>query len=234
MIWFGRHPGLRIPPLSRGQVPVRDRDRMRAALEHVAAHAPHLGGEALLDALEETGWIDRTTATRLLPEFRDFDPDRHFAAHMRRLSFRGPSAADEFRAGIGRIVEDLTGSAHVIEIASEPGFRFQHADQEGIVLAYPEVNLSIGGPLRAAVAAAVEQMPDALVIVARNFQHGTAEQLAGMLARTDVPGTLITINLLLGIRATALRYQPSLARVLETLGAGRPLRSADVAKLGDR
>jgi hypothetical protein len=234
MIWFGRHPGLYIPPVSRGRVPVRDRDRMRAALEHVAAHAPHLTGEPLLDALEGTGWIDRASAARLLPEFRDFNPDRYFAEHLRRLSFRGPSAAEPFRSGINRIVEDLFGATEETEIGSEPGFRFRHEEREGLVLAYPEVNLSIGGKLRGAIAAAVEEMPDALVVVARNFQHGAAEHFAGMLSGTEVPGTLVTVNLLLGIRATTLRYQPSPARVVDLLGAGRPLRTTDVAKLGDR
>jgi hypothetical protein len=234
MIWFGRHPGLRLPPVTRGRVPVRDRERMRAALEHVAARAPHLCGEALLHALEETGWIDRPTAERLLHEFRDFNPDRYFAEHMRRLSFRGPSAAEEFRAGIGRIVEDLFGATEETEVGAEPGFRFRHEEREGLVLAYPEVNLTIGGGLRDAVAAAVEQMPDALVLVARNFQNGTADQFRAMLAGTEVPGTLITVNLLLGLRATTLRYQPSPARVAELLGAGRPLHTTDVARLGNR
>lgn len=234
MIWFGRHPGLHVPPASRGRVPVRESDRMRAALERVATRAPHLSGAALLDALEATGWIDRAAAARLLPAFRDFDADRHFAQHMRLLSFRGPSAAEEFHAGIGRIVEDMFGAADATEVGREAAYHFRHDEREGLLLAYPEVNLSIGGGLRAAVAAAVEQMPDTLVIVARNFQNGTAEQFAAMLQGTEVPGTLITINLLLGIRATALRYQPSPARLVDLLGAGRPLRSTDVARLGDR
>jgi hypothetical protein len=207
---------------------------MRAALEHVASYAPHLAGCELLDALEDTGWIERDAAARLLPQFHDFDADRHFAEHMRRLSFRGPTVADEFRAGIGRILADLFGSAVETEIGNEPAFRFHHQDREGAVLAYPAVNLSIGGPLRAAIAGAVEEMPDALVLVARNFQPGAAEQLAAMLARTEVPGTLVTINLLLGVRATTLRYQPDRCRVVDVLGSGRPLRSADVARLGDR
>jgi hypothetical protein len=49
-----------------------------------------------------------------------------------------------------------------------------------------------------------------------------------------VPGTLVTVNLLLGIRATTLRYQPGAERVIELLGSGRPLRSRDVAVLGER
>jgi hypothetical protein len=234
MIWFGKHPGLRFLPAVRGRVPLRDRDRMRCALERVATRAPHLYGAALLDALEATGWVDRETAERLLPHFHRFDADRHFAEHMRRLSFRGPSVGDEFQSGIIRIVDDLTGTAEPGQLLTEAVVRFAHADREGIVLAYPEVNLSLGPSLRGAVVAAVEEMPDALVLVARNFQPGTAEQLASLLARTEVPGTLVTVNLLLGMRATRLRYQPSVDRVLELLGAGRPLRSVDVARLGDR
>jgi hypothetical protein len=234
MIWFGRHPGLHIPPVSQGRVPLRDHDRMRAALEHAATYAPHLTGEPLLDAVAATGWIDRATAARLLPGFRGFNPDRHFAEHMRRLSFRGPSAAEQFRGGIHRIVEDLFGATEEAEIGSEPGFRFRHEEREGLIFAFPEVNLSIGGKLRDAIGAAVEEMPDALVVVARNFQHGAAEQFAGMLSGTEVPGTLVTVNLLLGIRATTIRYQPSPDRVVDLLGAGRPLRTTDVARLGDR
>lgn len=233
MIWFGRHPGLHIPSPVRGRVPVRDRDRMRAALEQIAAHAPHLTGAELLDALGDTGWIDRATAKRLLPEFRNFDPDRHFAEHMRRLSFRGPSASDEFHAGIGRIVADLFGSSRETEIAAELAFRFQHAEQEGLILGYPMVQLAIGGTLQEAVTSAIEEVPDALVIVARNFHPAAAEQLRGLLSSSEVPGTLITINLLLGVRATVLRYQPHKSRVVRLLGAGRPLRSADVARLVD-
>ena len=36
------------------------------------------------------------------------------------------------------------------------------------------------------------------------------------------------------IRAIALRYQPTEARVFELLGAGGALRSRDIAHLGDR
>jgi hypothetical protein len=207
---------------------------MRHALERVACRAPHLSGSALLEALEQTGWIDRATAARLLPHFRDFDADRHFAQHVRRLSFGGVPVAEEFRAGISRIVADVTGTALAADVGSEPGIRFEHEEREGIVLAYPEVNLTIGGDLRSAVAAAVEQMPDALVLVARNFQHGTADQLASLLSGTEVPGTLVTVNLLLGIRATVLRYQPPPPRVLDLLGLGRPLHTTDVARLGNR
>ena len=77
-------------------------------------------------------------------------------------------------------------------------------------------------------------MPDTLLVVARNFDQHAADQLSGVLAGTGVPGTLVTVNLLLGIRAITLRYQPSVDRLIGVLGAGRPLRSADIARLGDR
>jgi hypothetical protein len=233
MIWFGRSPALHLPAATRGRIPVREWDRMRAALESVAVRAPHLTGAPLLDSLEATGWIDREAAARLLPLFRDFDADRHFAEYLRRLSFRGASATEEFRAGIARVVADLFGSVAEVEVGGEGGFRFVDGEREGLVFAYPEVNLSIGGPLRAAIAGAVEEMPDALVLVARNFQHGAAEQFASMLAGTEVPGTMVTVNLLLGLRATALRYQPPVNRIVELLGAGRPVRSVDLARLVD-
>jgi hypothetical protein len=36
------------------------------------------------------------------------------------------------------------------------------------------------------------------------------------------------------MRAVVLRYRPEPARVFDLLAAGRPIRSADVARLGDR
>jgi hypothetical protein len=237
MIWFGDlskivRPAAPAAPPEVAHTPVYA--RMQAALERVAERAPHLGGTALLDALAATGWVDRETAQRLLPAFPHFDPDRHFAEHLRRLSFRGRSAEEEFRGGVRRIVEDLTGSAEVEEIGAEPAIRFRNGEHEGVVLAHPEVAFSIGGSTRAAIAAAVEEMPDALVVVARNFDRGTADQLSAMLQRTGVPGTLITVNLLLGMRAITQRYQPGAERVVKLLGAGRELRSRDIAVLGDR
>lgn len=234
MIWFGRvpHAYTVVPPHSPAAGD--ERARMRQALQHVAAHAPHLGGDALLDALAETGWVDREAAARLLPSFRDFDADRYFAEHLRRLSLRGTRVAEEFRGGVRRVVEDVVGSAELEGVGPEDAIRFRSGDREGIVLAYPEVGFSLGGSTRQSLAAAVEEMPDALVLVARNFQEGTADQLASILSGTGVPGTLVTVNLLLGIRAVTLRYQPTPERVIATLGAGRPLRSADVALLGNR
>jgi hypothetical protein len=58
--------------------------------------------------------------------------------------------------------------------------------------------------------------------------------LAGILNRPGIPGTLLTLNLLLGIRATTLRFQPHSRRVVELLAQGGVLRSADIARLGDR
>lgn len=233
MIWFGNLNRILPQPLPDAFGPEPEVVRMQHALERVAEQAPHLTGRELVSALAETGWVDRPTAERLLPAFRHFDPDRHFSEYLRRLSFRGRGAATEFRSGVRHVVEELTGSAMVQMFGPEPGIRFRRGDLEGVVFAHPEVSFSIGGGSREAIAAAAEEMPDTVVVIARNFDHTTAGQLAGLL-RSDVPGTLVTVNLLLGIRAVTLRYQPGVERVVQLLGAGRPLRSADVARLGDR
>ncbi|HEX2094291.1 MAG TPA: hypothetical protein VHG28_17950 [Longimicrobiaceae bacterium] len=234
MIWFGNlpQPAFRRadPELFRGN----ERARMAQALRMVAAREPHLTGDALLEALTATGGVDWETAERLLPWFRDFDRDRHFTEDLRRISLKGTTVADEFRVRVRRVVEDIAGSGHLGEVGPEEGIRFRTGEHEGIVLAYPQTGFTLGGATRQAVAAAVEEMPDALVIVARHFQEGTADHLAGVLSGSEVPGTLVTVNLLLGIRAVALRYQPSPDRIVDTLGAGRPLRSVDVALLGNR
>ena len=235
MIWFGKHitEVLFTPPA--GVVHVLDVNaRMERALRWVAAREPQLEGPALVDALAATGWVDRETAERLLPCYRHFDADRCFAESLRSLSFRGPTAAGEFRQRIGRVMEDVTGSASLGVVGPEDCVRFTAGDRQGVVLAYPQVGFTLGGDAAEAVRAAAGEMPDALVIVARNFQEGTAEQLHVLLDRTEVPGTLVTVNLLLGIRATTLRYQPGAERVIELLGTGRPLRSRDVAVLGER
>jgi hypothetical protein len=235
MIWFGKQltEVMFTPPA--GINPVWDEStRMEHALRWVAARDPHLEGEALLDALGATGWVDRATAARLLPCFRAFDPDRYFAEALRSLSFRGPTAAGEFRQRIGRVMEDMTGAAALGSLGAEECVRFGDGERQGVVLAYPQVQFTVGGEAARAVAAAVDEMPDALVIVARNFQDNTAAQLASILQGTEVPGTLVTVNLLLGMRASALRYQPGPDRVIQLLGAGRPLRSRDIAILGNR
>jgi hypothetical protein len=94
--------------------------------------------------------------------------------------------------------------------------------------------MTIAGRTREALLAAIEEMPDVVVVVARNFEKGASDQLQAILGRTGVPGTLVTLNLLLGIRATTLRYQPRLDRVVSVLAKGGTLRSADIAPLGDR
>ena len=235
MIWFGKpltevlftHP-------EGARAPGDESTRMEHALRWVAARDPHLEGTALVDALACTGYVDRPTAARLLPCFRHFDPDRYFAEALRSLSFRGPTAAGEFRQRIGRVMEDMTGSASLGSVAGEECVRFGEGERVGVVLAYPQVGFTLGGDAARAVAAAAEEMPDALVVVARNFQEGTAGQLSSLLSGREVPGTLVTVNLLLGMRATALRFQPGAPRVIELLGAGRPLRSRDLAGLGER
>ncbi len=235
MIWFGNLAKVLVP---QPHVPAAgDGDeaaRMEHALRAVACHSPHLAGDALAEALAETGWVDAATARRLLPVYRHFDPDRYFAESLRALSIRGPAAAEEFRARIQRVLQDLTGEARVSTVGPEEAVRFRHGGREGIVLAYPEVSFAVGGPAAEAVRAATEEMPDALVVVAKNFREGTREQLASMLHRTEVPGTLVTVNLLLGMRAVALRLQPGTERIVDLLGAGRPLHSRDLGLLGNR
>lgn len=234
MIWFGRLPQPLLPSVSSPDAAGDEHVRMQDALRLVASCAPHLTGDALLDALAATGRVDRAAAARLLPWFRDFDADAHFAEHLRCLSLKGAQGSEEFRVGVRRVVEDVVGNAHLEGVGAEEGIRFRSGDGEGVVLAYPETGFSLGGEARRSVAAVVEDAPDALVLVARNFQPGTAEQLGRTLKNTGIAGTLVTVNLLLGIRAVVLRYQPPLDRVVATLAAGRALRSVDVARLGDR
>lgn len=234
MIWFGNLGSILGTPVPEGFGLLAETARMRHALERAAERAPHLRGAELLDALEATGWVDRATAARLLPHFSHFDPDRHFADYLRRLSFRGRSVGDEFRLGVRHVMEEVVGEGTIDEVGPEPAVRFRNGEYEGVVLAYPEVSFGIGGRTREALDAAVAEMPDAVLLVARNFDPHAAEQLSGLLAGTGVRGTMVTLNLLLGIRAITLRYQPTLERVAGVLGTGRPLRSADVARLGDR
>jgi hypothetical protein len=233
MIWFGNLSAL--PQGSSHVLAVGDdHARMDLALRWVAARAPHLYGATLLDALEETGLVDRATAARLLPTFRTFDADKVFADSLRALSLKGPSASEEFRSRVGRVVEDVAGGARLESVGPESGIRFGRGEKQGVLLAYPQVQFTLGGAASQAVTAAVEEMPDALVIVARNFADGTAAQLRAVLERTGIPGTLVTVNLLLGMRAIALKYQPTEARVFGLLGSGGALRSRDIAVLGDR
>lgn len=234
MIWFGNLNRILATADPDAFGPVPEDDRMLHALRTVAERAPQLSGRPLIDALAATGWVDGATAQRLLPTFVHFDPDRHFSDYLRSLSFRGRSAAPDFRHGVRCIVEELTGEGVLDEGGAEPAIRFRTGDREGLVLAHPEVSFTIGGATRDAVLAAVEEMPDALVIVARNFERGTADHLSGLLAGTGVPGTLLTVNLLLGVRAMNLRYRPSPQRIVHLLATGRPLRSCDIAVLGER
>jgi hypothetical protein len=234
MIWFGHINRLVVTPPPDGLAAAAEATRMQFALERVAEATPGLGGPPLLDALAATGWVDRGTAERLLPTFRHFDPDRHFAEYLRRLSFRGHSAAEAFRTGVRCVMEEITGNGWLDQVGPEPCVRFTVGTSEGVVLAQPEVGFTIAGRTRDALLAAVDELPDVLVVVARNFEKGAAAQLGSILSRTGVPGTLVTLNLLLGIRATALRYQPRLDRVVDLLSTGGALRSADIACLGDR
>lgn len=234
MIWFGHVERLVVNPSSESLGLASETKRMQTALERVAETSPGLWGASLLDALAATGWVDRVTAERLLPQFRHFDADRHFSEHMRRLSFRGTTAVDEFRTGIHCVISEIVGDATIDQVGPERCVRFAPSPFEGLVLAHPEVSFTIGGRTRDAIMAATEEMPDAIVVVARNFDANAADHLRSLLDRTGVPGTLITLNLLLGIRAITLRYQPKPERVVSLLSRGGILRSTDVAQLGDR
>jgi hypothetical protein len=234
MIWFGNLNRILAAPLPEGLGGNSEAARMQFALERVAERSPGLSGAALLDALAGTGWVERADAERLLPTFRGFDPDRHFAEYLRRLSFRGRNSNEEFREGVRCVVEEITGHGVLDQIGPEPCIRFAAPGVEGVVLAYPEVNFTVSGRTREAALAAIEEMPDSLVVVARNFDRSAPEQLASILHRSGLKGTLMSVNLLLGVRASSLRHQPGLARLLEVLAHGGLLRSADVACLGDR
>jgi hypothetical protein len=234
MIWFGNLSKIFVSPPPEHLQVTAEATRMQFALERVAEAAPGLYGPPLLEALAATGWVDRATAERLLPTFRQFDADRHFAEYLRRLSFRGRSVGEEFRSGIRCVIQEIVGTGWMDEVGEEPCIRFSLEDREGVVFALPEVSLTISGRTRETLLAAVEEMPDLLVVVARNFDRGAPDQLRDLLRRSEVSGTLVTVNLLLGIRATALRYQPRPDRVVNLLSSGGALRSADVAHLGDR
>jgi hypothetical protein len=235
MIWFGKLSKIFEAPAGFTLAPGGDdATRMEQALRWVAARAPQLEGAALLDALAGTGWVDRATAARLLPAFRGFDADRVFAESLRSLSLRGDTAADEFRARVVRVVEDLTGDARLDALGPEQAIRFSHGERQGVVLAYPQVSFTLGGSAMKAVTAAIEELPDTLVIVARNFAEGAAgaaplgagPQRASRHAGDGEPAA--------GDAGDCLKYQPSPDRVIDLLGAGGALRSRDIAALGDR
>jgi len=233
MIWFA--PAYR--SLLDPHAAPRERDEhtcMLRALQIVAEVAPQLQGAELIEALAGTGWVDVPTARRLLPTFRDFDADRHFGEYLRALSFRGPGAQEPFLHGVGRAFADLLGDVEEDRLEEEPAIRVWDGVRETLVLAYPEVGFSMGPRTQAAIAVAIERFPDSLVLVARNFQPTLAEQLRAQLDGTELSGTLLTVNLLLGLRAMALRYQPGTERVARLLARGGTLRSRDIAVLGDR
>lgn len=231
MIWF-RDPSAAAPlPLGPS---LTARGRMRLALERVASSAPHLRGAELVVALIGTGLVDAVTVRHLLPEFSGFDAERYFAQHLRSLSFRGASAVDEFRAAMERVVTDVVGSGARMPAGGEEAIVFEHGERQGLLLAFPEVGFSVGGRPREAIAAAAEEMPDVIVVVARNFDAHAPAQLASLLSGTEVSGTLVTVNLMLGIRAMVHRFQPATDRVIDLVARGGVLRSRDIAILGER
>lgn len=233
MIWFGNLERLFIGRVPDGLPEAAEDRRMQLALERVAEVAPWLAGDPLVEAVAATGWVDRPTAERLMPAFRTFDPDRHFSDYVRRLSFRGRTVEDDFRIAVRAAFHEITGNATIDTLGPESCVRFTVGEREGVVLTYPEVGLTLSGRTREAVQASIEEMPDALVVVARTFDRNAADQLSGILYKTGVPGTLLTANILLGIRATSLRFGTSPDLVTDLMSSGRTVRSADVARLGD-
>lgn len=233
MIWFGP----KAPNAATLPRPLPDRSlgdstsRMYRALAEVAAHSPHLFGRPLVQALAESGWVSEAEAERLLPCFPRWDPDRSFAEALRRLSFRGLGVADEFRSRVARAMADIVGDARVSE--DEGLVRWEAGERIGVVLAYPEVDWTVGGEARTTLARVAEEMPDSVAVVARSFRETAASEVRSLLG-PEVPGTLVSVNLLLGLRAAALRHQPPTSRMLELLGLGRSLRSVDLAVLGER
>lgn len=235
MIWFGPRAGSFAPPTSSRAVPDRAplaaSARMYRALTDVATHSPQLTGRGLVVALAETGWVDILEAERMLPCFPKWDADRCFAEGLRRLSFRGIAVADEFRGRVARAVQDILGD---VELRDDDGvLRFSVGSHEGVVLAHAEVDWTPGGESRTALARLAAEMPDSVAVVARSFRSSAAAEVSGLLGR-EVPGTLISVNQLLGMRAAALKLQPPRERFLELLAVGRTLRSADLAPLGER
>lgn len=234
MIWFGNLERLFIGRMPDGLPEAAEDRRMQLALERVAEVAPWLAGEQLVEAVAATGWVDRPTAQRLMPAFRYFDPDRHFSEYMRRLSFRGRSVEEDFRIAVRAALHEITGNATIDTLGPEACIRFAVGEREGVVLSYPEVSLTLSGRTREAVHTAIEEMPDTLIVVARTFDRNAGDQLSGILYKTGVPGTLLTANLLLGMRATSIRFGTDPDLVTDLLCRGGTVRSADVARLGDR
>ena len=188
------------------------------AWELVAARQPDLDGEALLEALAATGWVDRRTAARIVPTLADFDPFTHFARSLRRLGWRGRRATPAFRRAVVTLFRGLPGAA-VTE-----GRRWLEA--YGMpVLAYAEVGWSPGRPpgeeLTAAAAAGL-----AVVVVATSFDDES-------LRRAPVPLTALTTNRLLGMAAVIRHYRPEPAAVRALLERGGWVTSSDVARLAE-
>lgn len=234
MIWFGKLERLFIGPVPPGLPEAADEKRMQFALERVAEVAPWLTGDPLIDALAATGWVDRETASRLFPVFRHFDPDRHFGDYMRRLSFRGRTVEEEFRYGIRSIFQEIVGNAELCQLGPEACIRFEEGDRQFVALCRPEVGLTVAGTTREALLASIEEMPDAVLLIARSFERSAVDQVSSVLSRTGIPGSLVTVNHLLGLRATALRFGSSPEMIADVLALGGSVGSVQVARLGDQ
>lgn len=231
MIWFGEN-----------FVPVftpRDREgefsRMQRGIRWVAERTPGATGEELVSALSESGWVSTETARRLLPYFRDFDADRYFAERLRRLSFRGELAVDEFRRRIGQVMVDLTEEGErVVLSGGAEAVRFRAGERDGLVFAFPEVSYAVDPELRAAVPDVLEHFPHTVVLVARNFRPGAEAAFRSLFRGQEIAPTTVTVNRLLGLRAVALRYRTPADRVMDLLCSGSGVSTRAVARLGDR
>jgi len=165
----------------------------------------------------------------------NFDPDRHFAESLRRLSFRGELAVDEFRRRIGQVMVDLTEDGEKVVLpGGAEAVRFRAGDRDGLVFAFPEVSYAVDAELRAAVPDVMEHFPHAVVLVARNFRAGAEASFRSLFRGQEIAPTLVTVNRLLGLRAVALRYGTPAELVMDMFCCGGSVSTRAVARLGDR
>lgn len=194
-------------------------ERVLRAWERVAERDPDLEGDALLDALTATGWVDRRTAARIVPTLGDFDPFVPFARSVRRLGWRGRPATAAFRAAVATLLRGLPGAAVRARESWLEAYELP-------VLAYPEVGWAPVGPARDELdRAAAAGTP--VVVVATSFEHATPQ------GPRAIPLTMLTTNRLLGMAAVIRRYRPDPAAVRRLLARGGRIASAEVARLAE-
>ena len=190
MIWFGNLNRILPQPDPAAFGPLPERARMLRALKWVAERAPHLTGSSLLDALAGTGWVDRG--------HRASDSCRSSATSTPTATSPIPSAGSPFAAdppprssaaASGCVMEEVTGDGDDGRGGTGAGDPLPHrGSARGSSSPTPRCPSPSRAGRATAVEAAVEEMPDVLVVVARNFERSTAAQLAAVLERTEVPG----------------------------------------------